>query len=97
MAEITPEEVRHVAELAKLALSAEEIERVGRELNRILEHFQHLQELDTNEVAITSHAITMENVYRNDEVGPSLPVADAIANAPDSIDEFFRVPRMVEK
>ena len=97
MAEISPEEVRHVANLAHLALPPEQLQRVGRELNRILEHFVKLQELSTDEVSSTSHAISMENVYRQDASHPSLPVEQVIANAPDSIDVFFRVPRIIEK
>ncbi len=97
MPEISPEEVRHVADLARLALSPEELARVGRELNRILVYFQELQELNTDDVEITSHAVAMENVYREDSSRPSLPVEEVIANAPDSADVFFRVPRIVDK
>ncbi len=97
MPEITPEEVAHVAQLAHLALSPEELARVGRELNRILVYFQELEELNTDDVEITSHAIAMENVYRQDSSRPSLPVEEVIANAPDSADVFFRVPRIVDK
>ena len=97
MAEISQSEARHVANLAKLAVSDQEIERLGHELNRILEYFQQLQELDTEQVAITSHAVAMENVYRNDEVTASLQVEEAVSNAPDRVDQFFRVPRIIEQ
>ena len=97
MAEISPEEVQHVASLAHLALPPEELQRVGHELNRILAYFEELQELDTDDVQTTSHAIAMENIYRADAARPSLPVAEVLANAPDSVDVFFRVPRIVEK
>ena len=97
MAEISREEAGHVAKLARLALPPEELARVARELNRILEYFQDLQRLDTTAVGTTSHAIAMENVYRDDVPRDSLPVAEALANAPDSVDVFFRVPRIVEK
>ena len=96
MPEITEAEVRHVASLAKLALSEEALRRVGRELNRILEYFAELQQLDTSEVPITSHAIPLVNVYREDEVGKSLPTEEAVQNAPDGVDGYFRVPRIVE-
>ncbi len=72
MAEISPEEVQHVANLAHLALPPEELQRVGQELNRILVYFQQLQELDTEQVESTSHAIAMENVYREDCARESL-------------------------
>jgi aspartyl-tRNA(Asn)/glutamyl-tRNA(Gln) amidotransferase subunit C len=97
MAEITRPEVEHVAKLAHLALTDEELERVGRELNRILDHFRALAEIDTTGVPITSHAIPMINVYREDAAGASLPVAAIVSNAPDGVDEFFRVPRIVEE
>lgn len=96
MSEITDAEVRHVASLAKLALSEEELRRVGRELNRILDYFAELQQLDTAEVPITSHAIPLVNVYREDDVGESLPAEEAVQNAPDGVDGYFRVPRIVE-
>ena len=97
MPEITPEEVRHVAGLAKLALSDEELERTGRELNRILAYFRELQEIDTSDVPVTSHAIPMLNVWRADASRPSLPAEEVVANAPDGVDVFFRVPRIIEE
>ena len=96
MPEITEAEVRHVASLAKLALTEEELRRVGRELNRILDYFAQLQELDTSDIPITSHAIPLVNVYREDEVGESLSPEEAVQNAPDGVDGYFRVPRIVE-
>jgi aspartyl-tRNA(Asn)/glutamyl-tRNA(Gln) amidotransferase subunit C len=97
MPDITAEEVRHVAALAKLALSDEELERSGYELNRILAYFRELQEVDTENVPITSHAIPMVNVLREDESRPSLPAEEVVANAPDGVDVFFRVPRIIEE
>jgi aspartyl-tRNA(Asn)/glutamyl-tRNA(Gln) amidotransferase subunit C len=93
---ISAAEVRHVASLAKLALSEEELARVGRELNRILDYFAELQELDTAQVPITSHAIPLENVFREDASRPSLPAEEAVSNAPDGWDGYFRVPRIVD-
>ena len=61
------------------------------------EHFHALAEIDTSDVPMTSHAIPMLNVYREDAVGASLPVEDIVANAPDGVDEFFRVPRIVDE
>ena len=97
MAEISPEEVQHVANLARLALPPEEMARVGHELNRILVYFQELQELDTEQIESTSHAIAMENIYREDSARESLPVEEVLANAPDRADVFFRVPRIIEE
>jgi len=94
---LSPEEVEHVALLARLDLSEEEKERYTEELNQILAHFGKLDELDTTGVPPTSHVIPMTNVFRNDEVKPSLPVEEVVANAPDATDDSFRVPRVVEE
>jgi aspartyl-tRNA(Asn)/glutamyl-tRNA(Gln) amidotransferase subunit C len=96
MSAISREEVQHVARLAHLALSDEELISIGNDLNRILEHFRALAQIDTTGVPITSHAVPMLNVYREDEATPSLPAEEIVANAPDALEEFFRVPRIVE-
>jgi aspartyl-tRNA(Asn)/glutamyl-tRNA(Gln) amidotransferase subunit C len=97
MPEISLPEVKHVALLAHLALSEEELLSVGNNLNRILEHFRALAEIDTAGTPITSHAIPILNSFRQDVVGESLTVEQVVANAPDGVDEFFRVPRIVEE
>ena len=97
MAEVTKDEVRHVCKLARLDLSEDEIERVQGELNRIMGHFHELQALDTEGVPITSHAIPMSNVYREDAARESLPVAKVVANAPDSVEGFFRTALFMEE
>lgn len=91
------EEVRHVANLARLAMSDEDLERIRVELNRIMKYFAELQELDTEDVPETSHAIPMTDVYRGDQVRPSLPAEKIVQNAPDGVDEFFRVPGFMEE
>jgi aspartyl-tRNA(Asn)/glutamyl-tRNA(Gln) amidotransferase subunit C len=96
MEQATRDDVAHVAELAHLALSEEEIARLQRELNRILEHFAELQKLNTDDVEPMSHAVPMVNVFREDAARPSLPIDAVVGNAPDRADEFFRVPRIVE-
>jgi aspartyl-tRNA(Asn)/glutamyl-tRNA(Gln) amidotransferase subunit C len=93
---VSRDDVAHVAELAHLALSEAEIGRLQRELNRILEHFLELQELDTEDIEPTSHAVPILNVFRLDAARPSLPIDGIAGNAPDRADEFFRVPRIVE-
>ncbi len=97
MAEVTIDEVRHVARLARLDLPEAELERVRRELNRIMDHFAELQELDTGDVDQTSHAIPMTNVYRPDIVNPSLAADSILQNAPDAVEGFFRVPAFMEE
>lgn len=97
MALITREEVLHVANLARLALTEDEVNRLQYELGRILEYFQQLQQLDTGDVPTTSHVLPMVNVLREDTVGESLPQSDVLANAPDQVEGFFRVPRIIEE
>lgn len=96
MAEITREEVEHVALLARLRLSDAEKDRLASELSAVLAHFQALQAADTEGVPPTSHAILMENVLRDDVTRPSLPRAELLAAAPEARDEFFVVPRVVD-
>jgi aspartyl-tRNA(Asn)/glutamyl-tRNA(Gln) amidotransferase subunit C len=93
---LTREEVAHVAFLARLELTDEEKDRLTSHLNQILGHFEKLQELDTENVEPTSHAIPLNNVYREDISRPSLPVDEAVANAPEARDDCFVVPRIVE-
>ena len=97
MAKVSREVVEHVALLARLELSDEEIGRLQVEMGRILEHAERLQEIDTTDIEGTSHVLPITNVYRaSDEVGESLTPEEAIANAPDSSENLFRVPRIVE-
>ncbi len=89
-------EVEHVAWLARLELSDEEKERLTSHLNEIMVHFEKLQQLDTNEVAPTSHSIPVQNVYREDRVGQCLSAEQALSNAPEARDDYFVVPQVVE-
>ncbi|MBI3919919.1 MAG: Asp-tRNA(Asn)/Glu-tRNA(Gln) amidotransferase subunit GatC [Armatimonadetes bacterium] len=93
---LTREQVDHVGMLARLELDEEEREKSMRELNQILEHFEKLAELDTTGVPPTSHAIPRTNVLRDDTPKPSLDRGKVLANAPESADGCFRVPRVVE-
>ncbi|MGQ9461768.1 MAG: Asp-tRNA(Asn)/Glu-tRNA(Gln) amidotransferase subunit GatC [Candidatus Fervidibacter sp.] len=94
---LSREEVMHVALLARLELSEEEIERYTWELNRVLEHIEKLKELDIEGVEPTSHAVPLSNVFRPDEPGEPLPREEVLKNAPDAVDGYFRVPRVVEE
>jgi aspartyl-tRNA(Asn)/glutamyl-tRNA(Gln) amidotransferase subunit C len=89
-------DVEHVARLARLALSDDEKDRMRQQLDRILGYIAKLNELDTEGVEPTSHAIRMVNVMREDEVRPSLSPEAMLANAPERAGEFFRVPRIIE-
>ena len=92
MAQISREEVLHVARLARLALTEEEVERFRDQLSAILEAVGKVSELDLEGVPPTSHPLDLVNVLAEDEPHESLPVEDALANAPDREGGFFGVP-----
>jgi aspartyl-tRNA(Asn)/glutamyl-tRNA(Gln) amidotransferase subunit C len=89
---ITREDVLHVARLARLELSADEVERFQEQLAAILDAVAKVQELDLAGVPPTSHPLDVVNVWREDEPRPSLPLEDVFANAPDREGDLFRVP-----
>ncbi|MCC6485250.1 MAG: Asp-tRNA(Asn)/Glu-tRNA(Gln) amidotransferase subunit GatC [Armatimonadetes bacterium] len=93
---LTVEEVTAVANLACLALEEDEKERLTGHLNQILEHFAELQKLDTSDVEPTDRVLPMVNVYRADEVKPSLPREEILAAGPLTNYEAFIVPRVVD-
>ena len=87
------DQVLHVARLARLELTEEEIERYGAELSKVLDWVETIEELgDLSGVKPTSHVVEVENVLRADEPRPSLPVEKALASAPDAALGGFRVP-----
>jgi aspartyl-tRNA(Asn)/glutamyl-tRNA(Gln) amidotransferase subunit C len=92
---ITLKDVEYVAKLARLELSEEEKVVLQRELDKIVEYIDQLNEVDTENVPVTSHVIPLQNALREDKVLPSLPADQALANAPKSEDGFFRVPRVI--
>jgi aspartyl-tRNA(Asn)/glutamyl-tRNA(Gln) amidotransferase subunit C len=96
VAKITRAEVEHVARLARLALSEDEKERMTAQLDAILGYMDTLNVLDTTNVEPTTTVIPMVTVLREDTVRPSLEREEALANAPDREDVFFRVPRIIE-
>ncbi len=93
---LSREEVQHIALLARLGMTETELERFREQLSNILENFQILQQVDTSEVPPTSQAIPLQSVVRDDEVAPSLPPDDVLANAPQREGEFFRVKPVLE-
>lgn len=94
---ITRQEVERVARLARLGLSDSEKEKMRAQLDAILSYVDKLNELETSDVEPTSHVIPMTNVFRDDSVTKSLSQEQALANAPDRQDAFFRVPRILEE
>lgn len=91
---IQKEDVRHMANLARLQLSEEEIDLDTEQLGRILGFFDQLQALDTSGVPLTSHPLPVSNAFREDEVEPPLSLDRVLANAPQSDGAYFRVPRI---
>ena len=89
---ITREEVLHVATLARLELSDDEVGRFTEQLSAILEAVDKVAELDLSGVEPTAHPLDLVNVWADDEPQPSLPVEEALANAPDRDGNFFKVP-----
>lgn len=90
-------EVRHVAELAKLHLSEEELVQYAEQLSAILDYAEILQQVDTSHVPPTPYVLPLHNVLRDDVAEPSLPNDVALANAPDHADGFFRVRAVFEE
>jgi aspartyl-tRNA(Asn)/glutamyl-tRNA(Gln) amidotransferase subunit C len=94
---LSREEVLHIAQLAKLKLTEEEIQLYQEQLRRILEYFKKLEELDTADVEPTAHVLDVSNVLRPDEPKPSVPQDEALANAPKRRDGHFEVPQVIER
>jgi aspartyl-tRNA(Asn)/glutamyl-tRNA(Gln) amidotransferase subunit C len=90
-------DVEHVARLARLELAPEDKERMRGELDNILAYIDKLSALDVSNVEPTAHAVPLTNVMRDDELIPSLPRDEMLANAPDRTGDFFRVPRIIEE
>lgn len=92
---VTKELVIHIAELAHLKLKENEIEKFQNELNQILEYVDKLNEIDTSRVEPLSHPLPTKNIFREDKVGKSVTREEALKNAPDATDEFFKVPKVI--
>ena len=93
---ITPEDVEHVARLARLALEPTELEALTGQMDAILGYVEKLNELDTEGIEPTSHAVPMENAFRSDEVKPSIGIERAQQNAPAKDGSCFKVPKVIE-
>lgn len=94
MMKISRKEVEHVASLARLKFSDEEMEMFTRQINDILIYMDKLNELDTKDVPPTFHAMEKENAFRNDETRPSLEIEKVLSNAPADDGESFVVPKV---
>ena len=95
MATLTRADVEHVAYLARLGLSDEELTRLEGQLNHILDQYAKLAELDTDDIPPTAQTIELENILRDDVATPSLPAEAVLRNAPERDGDFFVVPAIL--
>ena len=93
---VTPDDVDHVAELARLSFSDDEKEQLASEMSQILDHIDTLNGLDTAGVPPMSHATSSENVTRTDDSSTRISKEQALQNAPDTDGEHMRVPRVID-
>lgn len=93
---VTKKEVENIAKLAKLNLSEDEMTEFTSDLNDILNYMDKLNSLDTENVKPLSHPLEGNNVFRKDEIIESIPREDALKNAPDKTEEFFKVPKVIK-
>jgi aspartyl-tRNA(Asn)/glutamyl-tRNA(Gln) amidotransferase subunit C len=92
---ITIDDVRHVAKLARLALSEAQLARFTDQLESILEYVAKISQADVSGVEPMAHAVPLANVLREDEVRPSLPLDKVLSNAPETDGPFFKVPKVI--
>ena len=94
---VTKKDVEYIANLARLRFNEEELDNFTHELNEILNYVEKLNELDTQNVEPLSHPIENKNVFRPDNVKPSIDREDALKNAPERTEEFFVVPKVINQ
>ena len=95
MASLTRADVEHVAYLARLGLTGDELTRLEGQLNHILDQYEKLAELDTDDIPPTAQTIELANILRDDVAMPSLPPEAVLANAPERQGDFFVVPAIL--
>ena len=93
--ELSLADVRHVAKLARLALTEVQLEKLAGQLHTILGYVGKMQAVDVTGVEPMAHALPLHNVFRDDEVQPSLPLEKVLQNAPDTDGPFFKVPKII--
>jgi aspartyl-tRNA(Asn)/glutamyl-tRNA(Gln) amidotransferase subunit C len=92
---VTLKDVEHIAKLARLEFTQEEMEKFTHQLNEILAYMEQLNKLDTTSVEPLAHVIELNNVFRRDEVKPGLTTEEALRNAPSKTEKFFKVPKVI--
>ena len=93
---LTTQDVQWVAHLARLQLTEAELETMTRQLSAIVDYVAQLKQVNTDGVEPMAHALAIHNVFREDEAAPSLPVAEALANAPQRRGDFYSVPAVLD-
>jgi len=96
LADISNDAVKHVAHLARLAVTEEEAEKLSEDMNEIIHYAEQLNEVDTEGIEPTTHVLDLKNVMRKDEPKEWITQEDALKNAPDKQDGQFRVPSILE-
>ncbi|MGC8594620.1 MAG: Asp-tRNA(Asn)/Glu-tRNA(Gln) amidotransferase subunit GatC [Candidatus Kryptoniota bacterium] len=94
---VTVDEVDRIAKLAKLRFSEDEKEKFTEQFNNIISFVERLNELDTDNIEPLLHVIELENVFRDDVLQKSIPTEEILKNAPVRRDNFFKVPKVIEK
>ncbi len=92
---VSIQDVKYIAELARLEFADEELERLAGELNAILAYMAKLDELSTDDVSPMTHVLDVKNVFRKGEVAQRITHEEALKNAPEADSEYFRVPKVI--
>ena len=93
---LSHEEVKHIAQLARLGVSDADVEKFSKQLSNILEAFEVLEQIDTTEIPPTSHPVAVRNILRDDAVRSSFPPDEILSNAPQEEEGCFRVRAVLE-
>jgi aspartyl-tRNA(Asn)/glutamyl-tRNA(Gln) amidotransferase subunit C len=93
---VTKQEVKYIADLARLQFEEDDVASLAEDMNQILEHMEQLEEVDTSDVEPLEHVVDLEFRYRPDETEEPLDHEEALKNAPDADSDYFRVPRVIE-
>lgn len=94
---VTRKDVEYIAQLARLRFKDDELENFTHQLNEILNYVEKLNELDTTDVEPLNHPFENVNVFRNDELKRSVETEEALKNAPDATEEYFKVPKVINQ
>lgn len=97
MSAITREQVAHLARLAHIEMTEDELQRMAAELDLVVDSVKSVSEVATEDVPATSHPLPLRNVFREDVVGPTLTQEEALSNAPDAEDGQFKVPAILDE